>query len=56
MKKNKYKFPDLPKLQKQGLYDPIFEHDACGVGLAADINGEKGHTIVVQGLEILDRL
>ena len=56
MKKNKYKFPDLPKLQKQGLYDPIFEHDACGVGLAADINGEKGHTIVTQGLEILDRL
>ena len=56
MKKNKYKFPDLPKLEKQGLYDPIFEHDACGVGLVANINGNKEHNTVIQGLEILDRL
>jgi glutamate synthase (ferredoxin) len=28
----------LPK--KQGLYDPQFEHDACGIGCIANIKGE----------------
>jgi len=41
---------------KQGLYDPRNEHDACGVGFVADIKGRKSHTIIVQGLKILDRL
>ncbi len=41
---------------KQGLYDPRNEHDACGVGFVADIEGRKSHTIIEQGLEILDRL
>ncbi len=27
-------------LRKQGLYDPCFEHDACGVGFVANINGD----------------
>jgi glutamate synthase (NADPH/NADH) large chain len=42
--------------EKQGLYDPANEHDACGVGFVADIKGRKSHRIVEQGLEILDRL
>jgi glutamate synthase (NADPH/NADH) large chain len=45
---------DLP--QKQGLYDPANEHDACGVGFIAHIKGEKRHDIVLQGLEILKNL
>lgn len=31
----------LPK--KQGLYDPWFEHDACGVGVVANIKGKKSN-------------
>ncbi len=41
---------------KQGLYDPINEHDACGVGFVAHIKGEKSHAIVRQGLQILSNL
>ena len=46
----------IPKLTKQGLYDPQFEHDACGVGLVANIRGVKSHSIVEQGLEVLCNL
>ncbi len=45
---------DLP--QKQGLYDPANEHDACGVGFIAHIKGKKSHDIISQGLEILKNL
>ncbi|MCC6297133.1 MAG: glutamate synthase large subunit, partial [Pseudomonadales bacterium] len=38
---------------KQGLYDPAFEHDACGVGFLANIKGRRSHDIVRSGLEIL---
>ncbi len=41
---------------RQGLYDPANEHDACGVGFIADIKGRKRHSIVADGLVILDRL
>ena len=41
---------------RQGLYDPAFEHDACGVGFVANIRGEKSHTIVRKGLQILENL
>jgi glutamate synthase domain-containing protein 2/glutamate synthase domain-containing protein 1/glutamate synthase domain-containing protein 3 len=40
----------------EGLYDPAFEHDACGVGFVANMHGEKSHEIVRQGLEILVNL
>jgi len=40
----------------QGLYDPALEHDACGVGFVCDIKNRKSHTIIRQGLEILQRL
>lgn len=42
--------------QKQGLYDPAFEHDSCGVGFICTIKGTKSHTIVEKGLEILQRM
>jgi len=39
-----------------GLYDPRFEHDACGVGLVADLHGRPSHDIVSQGLTVLENL
>ena len=41
---------------KQGLYDPRFEHDACGVGFVVHIKGEKSHEIVEQALTVLQNL
>ncbi|HBH35386.1 MAG TPA: glutamate synthase subunit alpha, partial [Gammaproteobacteria bacterium] len=41
---------------KQGLYDPVNEHDACGVGFVAHIKGQKSHGIIQQGLTILKRI
>ena len=41
---------------KQGLYDPAFEHDNCGIGLVANIEGKASHTIVEQGVEVLVNL
>jgi len=40
----------------QGLYDPALERDACGVGFVCNIKNRKCHTIIRQGLEILQRL
>ena len=40
----------------QGLYDPQFEHDACGVGFVANIKGHRSHDIVQKGLRILKNL
>ena len=42
--------------EKQGLYDPAFEHDACGVGFVVDIKGRKSHKILEQGLKVLTNL
>ena len=44
----------LPK--KQGLYDPAFERDACGIGFVADLKGRKSHDIVEKGLQALINL
>ena len=41
---------------KQGLYDPAFEHDACGVGFIVNVHGEKSHGIVSDALTILRNL
>ena len=43
--------PGLPV--KQGLYDPRYEHDACGVGFVVDVKGRKSRSIVAQGLQVL---
>jgi glutamate synthase domain-containing protein 2/glutamate synthase domain-containing protein 1/glutamate synthase domain-containing protein 3 len=40
----------------QGLYDPAYEHDACGLGFIAHIKGRKSHEIITQGLAILKHL
>ena len=38
---------------KQGLYDPQFEHEACGVGFVVNLKGRKSHAIVQQALQVL---
>ncbi|MCU1658100.1 MAG: Glutamate synthase (ferredoxin), partial [Pseudonocardiales bacterium] len=40
----------------QGLYDPRFERDSCGVAFVADLNGRASHTIVAQALTALHNL
>jgi len=46
--------PGLP--EKQGLYDPSFEHDACGVGFIVHMKGKKSRDIVANALTILENL
>ena len=46
--------PGFP--ERQGLYDPQFEKDGCGIGFVADLKGHASHTIVQQGLEVLGNL
>ena len=41
---------------RQGLYDPQYEHDACGVGLLVNIHGGKSHEIVERGLQVLENM
>lgn len=41
---------------KQGLYDPRYEHDACGIGFVADIRGRRSHSIVRQAMQVLCNL
>ena len=54
MKLNQLQPNGLPP--KQGLYDPQFEHDACGVGFVVNVNGKKSHEIVQQALQVLRNL
>ncbi len=41
---------------KQGLYDPQFEHDSCGIGFVVNIKGKKSNEIVRQALTVLVNL
>jgi glutamate synthase (ferredoxin) len=45
--------PQISAPPKQGLYDPQFEHDSCGVGFLVNIKGKKSHGIVINALQIL---
>ncbi len=51
---SKRKFGSLPSAR--GMYDPANEHDNCGVGFVANINGTKSHDIIEQGLNVLENL
>jgi len=44
------------KYVQQGLYRREYEHDACGVGMVANLSGEASHDIVEKGMTILKRL
>ncbi|MFD2921906.1 glutamate synthase large subunit [Terrimonas rubra] len=39
-----------------GLYDPSFEHDACGIGFVANIKGNKNHQTIGDALTILENM
>jgi glutamate synthase (NADPH/NADH) large chain len=41
---------------KQGLYDPEFEKDSCGVGFVANLDGTRSNHIIRQALEVLSNL
>ena len=41
---------------KQGLYDPRYEHDACGQGFVVNIKGHKSHRILEQAIQVLKNL
>src|SRR5512139_2991830 len=38
--------------QKQGLYDPRFEHDAGGQGFVVNIKGRKSHRVLEQAIQV----
>src|SRR5262245_21251766 len=41
---------------KQGLYDPQFEKDSCGVGFVANMDGSRSNHIILKALEVLTNL
>ena len=41
---------------RQGLYDPANEHDACGVGFVANVEGNRSHDVIRMGVEVLINL
>ena len=47
---------ELALAESHGLYRSAGEHDACGVGFVAHIAGSKSHSIVEQGLKVLENL
>ncbi|MBW8864455.1 MAG: glutamate synthase subunit alpha, partial [Verrucomicrobia bacterium] len=48
--------PRISAPLKQGLYDPQFEHDACGLGFVVNMKGKKSHSLVSDALQILVNL
>lgn len=42
--------------RNEGLYDPSYEHDACGVGMIVNIHGEKSHELVESALKVLENM
>lgn len=46
----------LEKKNNQGLYDPSFEHDACGIGFVANIKGHKSHQHISDALTVLENM
>lgn len=47
---------NLPPRSANTLYDPRFEHDACGIGFIARIDGAASHAILAMALEALSNL
>ena len=39
-----------------GLYDPSYEHDSCGIGFVANINGTKSRSIVSDAITMLENM
>ena len=41
---------------RDGLYEPLHEHDACGVGFLVNIDGQRRHAVIEQGLQVMVNL
>src|SRR6516162_2606246 len=46
----------IKMVNNQGLYDPSFEKDSCGIGFVANIKGNKSHQIISDALTILENM
>lgn len=44
------------EISRDGLYEPYYEHDACGIGFVCNIDGNSSHQIIADGLKILVNL
>ena len=44
------------EVYNKGLYDPRYEHDACGVGLLVNVGGRKSHRLVEKALQVLEHM
>src|SRR6266571_1465846 len=43
-------------MKPQGLYDPAFEHDSCGVAFVARLDGSRSHETIVRALAALENM
>src|SRR3954462_4686659 len=46
----------LQRPQAAGLYDPGFEHDACGIGAVARLDNKREHAVIERAIQVLLRL
>ena len=46
----------LDQIKENGLYDPQFEHDNCGIGAIIDVKGRASHQLVADALSIVENL
>lgn len=46
----------MKNTKNQGLYNPLYEHDACGIGFVANLKGKKSHKIVSDALSMLTKM
>ena len=46
----------MTKRKLNGLYQPQYEHDACGVGMVVNIHGAKSHELVDNALKVLENM
>jgi glutamate synthase (NADPH/NADH) large chain len=51
-----YRLNESPMASNNGLYDPVFEHDSCGIGFVANIKGRKSHQHISDALTILENM
>ena len=47
---------NMKRSQGKGLYQEVYEHDACGVGMVVNIHGGKSHELVDNALKVLENM
>ena len=46
----------MERIERKGLYQSDYEHDACGVGMVVNIHGGKSHDLVDNALKVLENM